>query len=136
MPVEDSNNSSLSIIHNNRSLSIINNNSTKLSTFVRENKGLSIPISVHRDSLGNRLNKTIKNNVITHIAIDIDGDFCNFLDIIKNSGKLIRANHKDNIVSFDKGFDFYYFNDRFPYVLAVNIINEFKVEKIKFLAVS
>lgn len=87
---------------------------------------------MHRDSLGNRLNKTVNNGKITHVAIDIDGDFCNFLDIIKNNAKLIRAKHKDNIVSFDKGFDFYYFKDRFPYVLAVNMINEFKVEKIKF----
>ena len=129
-----SNDSSVSkdVDSNNKSLSIINNDNTTLTTFVKENRGLTIPISVHRDSLGNRLNKTVKNSKITHIAINIGGDFCNFLDIIKNNAKLIKANHKDNIISFDKGFDFYYFNDRFPYVLAVNMINDFKVEKMKF----
>ncbi|KAF1934493.1 hypothetical protein EJ02DRAFT_493133, partial [Clathrospora elynae] len=56
----------------------------------------------------------------------------NFLDIIKSKTKLLRATHKDNIVSFDSGFKLYILKDTVSYVLAVKYIDDSTIEKIRY----
>lgn len=56
----------------------------------------------------------------------------NFLDVIKNSAKLIRAKHKDNIVNFYEGFKFYLLIDKTDFVLAVKILGANSISKIKY----
>ena len=64
-------------------------------------KGVKIPVSVNKSYLGNLLETKVDNGYISYIKLAIDNKTINFLDIIKEKAKFLRANHKDNIVSFD-----------------------------------
>ena len=93
---------------------------------------LSIPVSINEDYLGKPLPVDILNGVITFIHISIDGKVVNFLDIIKNNAKVLRANHKDNITCFDEKFKFYLLKDKYDYVLAVKILGADTVDKLRY----
>ena len=93
---------------------------------------LSIPVSIDEDSLGKALPVYISEGIITHIHLEIDGKLVNFLDIIKSNAKMLRAKHKDNIISFDSSFKFYLLKDNYDYVLAVKILGIDSVDKIRY----
>ena len=65
---------------------------------------LSIPVSINQKSLGNALAVDISENIITNIILSIHNKEINFLEVIKESAKLLRANHQDNITKFYKNF--------------------------------
>lgn len=64
-------------------------------------KGVKIPVSVDKSSLGNLLETKVENGYISYIKLTINNKTVNYLDIIREKAKFLRANHKDNIVSFD-----------------------------------
>lgn len=80
---------------------------------------LTIPVSVNEESLGKPLAVEISGTTISDIILVLAGKKVNFLDVIKNKAKLLRANHVNNITSFDKSFKFYLLLDKNHYVLAV-----------------
>ena len=80
---------------------------------------LNIPVSVNLDSIGKPLEVKVSDNIITFISISINGKQVNFLDLIKEKAKILPNTHKDNIISFDKAFNFYLLRDKYKYVLAV-----------------
>lgn len=84
---------------------------------------LSIPVSIDEDSLGKALPVDISDGLITHIHLEIDGKLVNFLDIIKSNAKILRAKHKDNIISFDSSFKFYLLKDNTQKQTAKSILN-------------
>lgn len=94
-------------------------------------KDLTIPVSINEDYLGKPLSVDIYNGIITKINLTIKYNDVNFLDIIKNKAKLLRAKHKDNITYFDEKFKFYLLNDKSLYVLAVKI-HESYIDKIRY----
>lgn len=102
------------------------------SEFVNTERDLIIPLSVNEDSIGTPLPVMTSKGLITHINIDYDGKSIKFLDVIKNSAKLIRRGHKDNITSFDEGFKFYLLKDRIDFVLAVKILGANTINKIRY----
>ena len=94
---------------------------------------LNIPVSINEDSIDKPLPTVISNGVITDIYLTINGELVNFLDIIKSKAKLLRKNHIDNIIHFDKDFKFYLLKDRYDYVLAVKVLEEnIFVKKIRY----
>ena len=93
---------------------------------------LSIPVSIDEGSLGKPLPVDISNGLITHVQIQIGSKFVNFIDSIKNSAKMLRTKHKDNITSFDAHFNFYLLKGRFHYVLAIKILGPDSIYKIKY----
>ena len=93
---------------------------------------LFIPASINEDYLGKPLPVNVLNGVITHIDISIDGKLVNFLDIIINKAKILRAKHKDNITSFDQYFKFYLLKDKYDCVLAVKILGPNTIDKIRY----
>ena len=96
-------------------------------------KGVNIPVSVNKSSLGNLLETKVDNGYISYIKLAIDNKTINFLDIIKEKAKFLRANHKDNIVSFDCSWRFYFLMEmRSKYVLAIKYINKSTIEKIRY----
>lgn len=92
---------------------------------------LNIPVSTYDKYLGKPLNVVIEDGRITNIPIKINGKDINFLDTILDKTKLLGKNHKDNINSFDSGFNFYLLRDRTEYILAIKQIGDSFV-KIKY----
>ena len=93
---------------------------------------LNIPVSMNEDG---KLLPTITSNgfgFITHINLNINGILVNFLDIIKNNAKILRKNHPDNRIHFDKDFKFYLLKYRHDYVLAIKILGKDSIEKIRY----
>jgi len=95
-------------------------------------KILNIPVSVNEDSLGKPLTVLVDNGFITNIILKILGKDINFLDIIKEKAKYLPTNHRDNITSFEDNFKFYHLKEKTDYVLAVKIIDNFSIEKIRY----
>lgn len=97
-------------------------------------KDLNIPISINKDSLGNKLLVESDNGFITNISYLKKDKIVNFLDIIKGKAKFLRTNHKDNITRFDSDFKFYSLKDskNIDYILAIKILKNNFVEKIRY----
>lgn len=93
---------------------------------------LSVPLSVNEDSIGKPLPLNISNGIITHIITTINGKTVNFLDVIKNAAKVLRASHIDNIINLDENFKFYLLKDKYHYVLAVKALGNNSIEKIRY----
>lgn len=93
---------------------------------------LTIPISINKDSIGTPLPVNISNGIITNIRVTIKNNQVNFLDVIKAKAKFLRVNHKDNIISFDDKFKFYLLKDKYDYILAVKILEQTSIEKIRY----
>lgn len=93
---------------------------------------LTIPVSINKDSIGDPLTVSISNGIITNINLIINSKQLNLLDIIKNKAKLLRANHKDNITSFYENLKFYLLKDKYDYVLAVKLVDNHSIEKIRY----
>jgi hypothetical protein len=92
---------------------------------------LNIPVSTYDKYLGKPLNLVIEDGRITNIPIKIEGKDINFLDTIRDKTNLLSINHKDNINSFDSGFNFYLLRDRIQYILAIKQLGDSFV-KIKY----
>lgn len=96
-------------------------------------KGVKIPVSVDKSYLGNLLETKVDNGYISYIKLAIDNKTINFIDIIREKAKFLRANHKDNIVWFDCSWRFYFLMEmRSKYVLAIKYLDKFTIEKIRY----
>ncbi len=93
---------------------------------------LNLPVSVSEDSLGKPLNIVVENNKILDIILIFNNKRINFLDVIRNKAKFIRAKHSDNITDFDPSFKFYLLKDVNYYILAVKYIEKSSLEKIRY----
>lgn len=93
---------------------------------------LNIPVSVSEDSLGKPLGIIVENNKIIDIILNFNNKRINFLDVIRNKAKFIRAKHSDNITDFDASFKFYLLKDVNYYILAVKYIEKSSLEKIRY----
>src|SRR6266704_1699950 len=101
----------------------INSNITKV---------LMYTVSVSEDSLGKPLNIVVENNKILDIILIFNNKRINFLDVIRNKAKFIRAKHSDNITDFDPSFKFYLLKDVNYYILSVKYIEKSSLEKIRY----
>lgn len=95
-------------------------------------KILNIPVSVNEGYLGKPLTVLVDNGFITNIILKILGKDINFLDIIKEKAKYLPTNHRDDITRFEDNFKFYHLKEKTDYVLAVNIIDNLSIEKIRY----
>jgi hypothetical protein len=96
---------------------------------------ISIPTTRDENDLGKPLPVVIdynNNNKIKEIKITINGVSYNFLDIMRDKTKYIRANHKDNITDLDMSYKFYYIKSSIDYILGIKELGDNKVEKLKY----
>lgn len=71
---------------------------------------ISIPTTTDEKDLGKHLHANLDSDnkkKIKYINIIINGNIYNFIDIIREKAKYIRANHKDIITEFDMSYKFY-----------------------------
>ena len=105
---------------------------TTKSEIVNTEKELNIPVSINEDSIGKPLSVFTSKGLITYININFKGKSFNFLDVIRESAKLIKKGHKDQIMNFDDGYKFYLLKDRTDFVLAVKILDTNTIDKIRY----
>lgn len=102
---------------------------------VRVVKGINIPLSVGKTSLGSSLDTQVVDGYITNIRLKTTNDktFINFLDLIKGKAKFLKSTHKDNITQFDISFSFYLLKaNNSSYVLAVKKVDSDCYTKIRY----
>lgn len=102
------------------------------SEFINTEKKLNVPLSVNEDSLGKPLSVIVSYGVITYIKTTINDIEVNFLDLIRKRAKVLRLNHKDNIINFDENFRFYKLKDKGDYVLAIKKLSDNSFDKIRY----
>lgn len=95
-------------------------------------KDFKIPYTNNEKLLGRSLVTESNQGFITAINLFMNNRNINFLQVIVNKSKLLRKNHKDRIERFNDSFKFYLVHDVTSYVLAINIIDNYTVEKFRF----
>ena len=98
-------------------------------------KGINIPLSVDKNSLGSSLHTQVADGYIINIRLKTINDktFINFLDLIKGKAKFLKSTHKDNITQFDSSFSFYLLKaNNSSYVLAVKKVDTDCYTKIRY----
>ena len=103
-----------------------------INDFNNTYRKLNIPVSINSDSLGKPLDIQIVNNVITDIVLIYKNKRINFMDVIKEKAKFLSKSHKDNINTFDTSYKFYLLKDIRYYILAIKIIDNNTIEKIRY----
>lgn len=99
---------------------------------LKTERELVIPVSVSEKSIGKPLSVNTSNGLITHINLNLQDKMVNFLDVIRNNAKLIRAGHKDNITHFYENFRFYLLKDKSDFVLAIKKLSPNSIDKIRY----
>jgi hypothetical protein len=112
--------------------SLDKSNHISSTDIISTKRKLNIPVSVSEDSLGKPLGIIVENNKIIDLILILNNKRINFLDVIRNKAKFIRAKHSDNITDFDGSFKFYLLKDVNYYILAVKYIEESSLEKIRY----
>lgn len=92
---------------------------------------INTPTYINEEDLGVPLKVLLydKKEFIINVEVIIKGVLCNFIDIINNR---LKYSKKSNIIKFDKLAKFYYVNTIRPYILMVRVLENNKIQKVKY----
>lgn len=83
--------------------------------------------------LSNLLEIKVDNSCISNIILIMKNKTIYSLDINRKKAKYLKDNYKDNIISFNFNWKFYFLMKiRYNYVFAIKYLDEFIIKKIRY----